>query len=342
MQVEPTARTRAATVNPYTTPVIPKVRFERFVDYPSQRSGWAYAQRALAPLTHDGANAILLDTMIERNFARELPLALRESRIPYRQPWLGFVHVPPGIPSWQDDSKSLLRIAALDAWQNSLPHCRGLITLSRDLRDWVADQVPGVPVLALHHPTELAERTFDFDTYLQHGQPIVQVGWWLRRLASIHFLPLPPVRKQLLIPTIAEVRPRFDAALDAECRQSGAPPLAHWAASIVPRLVNDDYDALLARSIVFLDLYASVANNAVIECMVRHTPVLINRQPSPVEYLGEEYPFFFENLGEAAAKAADPDLVLATHRYLAARDTSFLTGEHFCRTLAESALYRSL
>jgi len=321
--------------------VIPKVRFERFIDYPAQRSGWAYAQRSLTPLLNDGPEAILLDTMIERNFARERPLAVSEGRIPYRQPWAGFVHCPPGIPPWLDESKSLVRIATLRAWQESLPHCRGLITLSRDLRDWVQTQVPQVPVLALHHPTAPAERLFDFDAYLRHGQPVVQVGWWLRRLASIHFLPLPRARKHLLIPADAAGRPRFDAALEAERRQSGAPPLAQWDTNIVPRLVNDDYDALLARSVVFLDLHATVANNAVIECIVRQTPVLINKLPGPVEYLGDEYPLFFENLDEAAAKAADPDLVHAAHRYLAARDVSFLSSETFCRTLAESALYRS-
>jgi hypothetical protein len=321
--------------------VIPKVRFERFVDYPAQRSGWAYAQRSLKPLIRDSADALLLDTMIERNFARELGLAEREQRIPYRRPWAGFVHSPLDVPAWQDASKSLRHICTLAPWIESLPQCRGLITLSRDLRESVSALVPGVPVLALHHPTEFSDRTFDFESYLQHDQPVVQVGWWLRRLASIHFLPLPVSRKHLLIPVEDARMPRFTAALEAERVHTNAPSFAEWNTNIIARLPNDDYDALLARSVVFLDLHSAVVNNAVIECMVRRTPVLISRLPGTIEYLGDDYPFYFESLEEAAAKAADPDLVLATHRYLAAKDISFLSGETFCRELAASAMYAS-
>lgn len=321
--------------------MIPKVRFERFIDYPAQRSGWAYAQRSLARLTHDDVGAVLLDTMIERNFARELELAIRERRIPYRQPWAGFVHAPLDVPDWQDTSKSLAHISTLSAWRESMPHCRGLITLSHDLRDRVSEQVPGVPVLALHHPTERSDLTFDFESYLQHGQPVVQVGWWLRRLASIHFLTLPSHRKHLLVPVGPGQMARFLDALEAERSHSGAPPFGQWNANIIPRQENAQYDALLARSVVFLDLHSAVVNNAVIECIVRRTPVLISRLPGAVEYLGADYPFFFENLDEAAAKAADPDLVLAAHRFLAAKDISFLAGETFCREFAESAMYQS-
>lgn len=321
--------------------VIPKVRFEQFIDYPAQRSGWAYAQRSLAPLVSDAPDAILLDTMIERNFARELDRATHERRIPYRQPWAGFIHAPPDVPHWQDASKSLRHIATLEAWQQSLPFCRGLITLSKDLRDWVSEQVPGVPVLALHHPTERSTLTFDFDAYRRHGQPVVQVGWWLRRLASIHFLPLPKSRKQLLIPVGEDRMPRFLKALESERLQTGAPVFQQWDTNVLPRHDNADYDALLARSVVFLDLHAAVVNNAVIECIVRGTPVLINRLPGAIEYLGHDYPFFFESLEEAAAKAADPSLVLHAHQYLAAKDLDFLSGDAFCREFAESAMYQS-
>jgi hypothetical protein len=99
---------------------------------------------------------------------------------------------------------------------------------------------------------------------------------------------------------------------------------------------------LLAGSLVFLNLLGSVANNAIIECIARATPVLVNPLPSVREYLGEAYPLYYETMEEAAAKASDPTLVLAAHEYLRAIDPSFLSGETFCRELAESALYQSL
>ena len=62
----------------------------------------------------------------------------------------------------------------------------------------------------------------------------------------------------------------------------------------IDHLDNNDYDVLLSQNIVFLDLYDTSANNAVIECIARGTPLLINRHPATIEYLGEKYPFYFD------------------------------------------------
>jgi len=318
----------------------PKLTFEQTIVYPFQRSGWQFAQVALAPLIKP-SGGVLFDTMVERNFARQLDSALAEGRVPYRQPWVAFVHVPPDIPAWFDQRKSFFRIRETAAWRESWPLCRGLFTLSRPMRDFLAGQVD-VPVVALHHPTEIPELRFDFDRYLAAGQRIVQVGWWLRRLAAIHYLPLPRARKAFLIPQAGVGLNRFDPVLEAEREHAGAPPVTEWDVQWIPYQSAADYDDILASSVVFLNLYGAVANNAIIEAIVRATPVLVNPLPSVREYLGEDYPLYYDTLDEAAAKAADPALVRAAHLYLRAKDLSFLSGETFCRELAESEIYRAL
>lgn len=322
--------------------MVSKLQFERRVVCEHQRSGWAYAQNALGGLVSEHPDAVVLDTMVERNFAREFDAALAEKRIPYRRPWAGVIHVPPDLPPWLPDTRKSPRVIfQTRQWQESLPHCVGLITLSRSLRDWVQSQFPWLPVLALHHPTEFTSRTFSFDSYMQAGQPVVQVGWWLRRLASIHFLDLPKQRKSLLVPHAASCMARFLAAIEAERAQSGAPRVDEWNATILPRLSNEAYDELLTRSLVFLDLHGTSANNAVVECIVRRTPVLIRRHKALEDYLGAAYPLYFDDLDQAAAMAADPQAVLAAHQYLSAMDIGFLSGESFQRGLAESEMYRS-
>jgi len=100
---------------------------------------------------------------------------------------------------------------------------------------------------------------------------------------------------------------------------------------------------LLSQNIAFLHLYDSSANNALIECIARATPVLINPLPAVLEYLGPDYPFYFHTLAEAARKAEDTSLVLAAHEYLrqpALRQK--LTGEYFLRSLVHSEIYRQL
>ncbi|MFN8643026.1 MAG: hypothetical protein U0802_15745 [Candidatus Binatia bacterium] len=59
------------------------------------------------------------------------------------------------------------------------------------------------------------------------------------------------------------------------------------------------YDRLLSEN-VFLDLLDASANNSVIECLARDTPLLVNRHPAVVEYLGPDYPLYFDDLAHAA------------------------------------------
>ncbi|GAG25573.1 unnamed protein product, partial [marine sediment metagenome] len=79
------------------------------------------------------------------------------------------------------------------------------------------------------------------------------------------------------------------------------------------------------------------------ECIVRNTPILINPIEAIVEYLGEDYPFYFNSLEEAAQKAENFDLVYKAHRYLIDHPIKKkLTGEYFRESFINSSIYRSL
>lgn len=64
-------------------------------------------------------------------------------------------------------------------------------------------------------------------------------------------------------------------------------------------LNNDDYDNCLKKNIVFLNLIDASACNTILECIVRCTPIIINKIDPVVEYLGEEYPLYYTNIAEA-------------------------------------------
>ncbi len=313
------------------------------IDYPHHRSGWPYAIRALEPLLTTAGDSVLLDTMIEKNFYSRLGEAEAAGEIPYLKPWIGFVHNPLEQPEWFAPDKSLLVISKLRSWRQSLPYCRGLITLSRWLREQIRPLVE-VPLLDIKHPTETPAVKFTIEKFLQNPQPrLIQVGWWLRRLCSIYRLPARRLKRTLLLPHVLEEdKLRFSKALEAERRLNGIPPLEQWDIEIMPRQPNETYDELLSRNIVFLHLNPCGTSNAVIECIVRHTPVLVNPQPSVVEYLGPSYPLYFETLEEAAAKAEDFNLLRQAHEYLVELPKDDLSAEYFCRSLAESDLYRNL
>jgi hypothetical protein len=62
---------------------------------------------------------------------------------------------------------------------------------------------------------------------------------------------------------------------------------------VIEHLCDSDYDKLLSENIVFLNLIDASAVNTVIECIIRNTPIIINRRPAIVEILGSEYPLYY-------------------------------------------------
>lgn len=304
--------------------------------YGRHRSGWIYAVGNLRPLhTRWG---VRLDSFIERTFAWSVGHAL-----PHREPWVGFIHIPAGIPSWFQGYQSNESIFRTPAWRESLPLCRGLFTLSASHREDLAAKL-ATPVESLLFPTETPELTWSWERFRANAdRQVVQIGWWLRRLHSIYRLPACRYRKVFLCTTSFD----FSEILAAEREILVADGLfedgMYRTATRLGGLSDAEYDRLLSENLVFLDLYQSSANNAIVECIVRNTPVLVNPLPAVVEYLGPGYPLYFRGLDEAAAKAEDMDLVLAAHRYLAALDIKErLTGGYFLKSFAASGIYRSL
>ena len=112
---------------------------------------------------------------------------------------------------------------------------------------------------------------------------------------------------------------------------------------VVSRLSDADFDALLAENIVFLDLYDSNANNAIVECIARATPLLVNSLPAVVEHLGPDYPLYFDSLSEAAEKTLDTKLIYEAHLHLKNCQTRHkLHPEYFLNSVTESEVYQQL
>jgi hypothetical protein len=94
----------------------------------------------------------------------------------------------------------------------------------------------------------------------------------------------------------------------------------------------EEYDEFLSQNIVFIDLFDAAANNTVLECIVRKTPLIVNRLPGVMDYLGENYPLYFSNLDEVSSLLQEEKL-LEAHEYLKTIDTKPLEIDYFIRKL---------
>ena len=52
------------------------------------------------------------------------------------------------------------------------------------------------------------------------------------------------------------------------------------------------------KNIVFINLIGASAVNTVIECIVRNTPIFVNRLPAIEEALGSNYPLLYNDISE--------------------------------------------
>jgi sulfotransferase family protein len=298
----------------------------------AHRSGWSYAVQSLERL-HD-EDAIFLDTFIERTFAWP------GHREPILRPWVGVLHVPPTGPDWFLGEQSNDAVFNSELWKASLPFCRGLFCLSSYHKRHLEKRLE-LPVDNLIHPTETPDELWDPKRFRENrNRKVVQLGWWLRVLHSIYELPDVGYEKVFL-------RARADQAFQLSLARERELHLKlglfelpmEKSVTHVDFLENSEYDRLLTENVAFIHLYDASANNAVIECIVRNTPLLVNPIPPVIEYLGTGYPLYFSSLDEAASKLSNTALILQAHEYLKEHPIKQkLTGSYFAMSVEASRL----
>jgi len=348
-----------------------KVRFRRRYQRTHHRSGWRYAVEALHPLHND--RGVRFEDFVEEPFAWQhrhcgqrsgaqilqailtqdhaAPVSSEETGVlPIREPWVGILHNPPAMPPDFHPAESPQAIMRKAVWRESLDSCVGLFALSRYAADWLR-AATGKPVSALVHPTEIPDTVFDFHAFLANeDKQVVQVGWWLRRLRAIYDLPLAAgnalgYRKLRLVPEFFSGADQYlNQLLAAEMPEpSTSPGGAQHNTRECRHLPDPDYDRLLSRNIAFIQLYDASANNTVIECIARGTPVLVNPLPAVREYLGEDYPLYYDNLEQAAEKALDVSRLQAAHQHLLANPLRRHFGaDSFRQQFLDSEVYALL
>jgi len=269
---------------------------------------------------HDPNGVLFIDYLEE---------VIREGRI-IPEPWFGVTHNVLRHPF--DFIRKLYgpvvdidleRMVNQGAWQANMERCRGLFCLCRDNADYLRARVQ-VPVFSVIHPTGQPDCYFTFEKFAENpNKMIFLVGHWMRNFQAFYDLQTPWKKVMFCVPTTCNYW-----LLDAIIPPNGT--VERWE-----RQSDQQYDMLLSRNLVFLNLFDCAACNTVVECIVRNTPVLVNRLPALEEYLGPGYPFFYSDLDEARGMSADLSLVKRTHEYLVALPKERFAPDYFARSVVD-------
>jgi hypothetical protein len=285
-----------------------------FVGDGFHRSGWPVAMRHLH--VHHDPEGVRFDDFIEQTLLYPKPERCRA----VTEPWFGIFHHPPNAPEWYDIH--LQHLWDRDAFVQSLPFLRGAVVLSEYLRGYLLEKLPGVPVLTVKHPYDLHEQV---PMWKPGSRRLLSLGWFLRDTRLLWRIP-DSVEKIRLCPE----KPHIQKWEQNVCRHLGAGE--HDGVECLGYVPNKRLDQLLASSIVVSWMLDCSAANGILDCIRRNTPVFVNRHPAVVEYLGADYPLYYEEPGEILGRLQEAE---QASEYMANMDKSWMDGESFARRVSE-------
>lgn len=112
--------------------------------------------------------------------------------------------------------------------------------------------------------------------------------------------------------------------------------------TILEHVSDEEYDNLLNSNIIFLNLVTASAVNTIIECIVRNTPVIVNRIIEIEEVLGKEYPMFYDNIDDIH-DLLTYDKIIETHYYIKEKiKHDVYKLDYFIDSFVNSDIYRLL
>jgi hypothetical protein len=202
-----------------------------------------------------------------------------------------------------------------------------LYTLSNSHKEYICKTYPFFKnkIMSVYHPIDLnveKDKLFDYQKFLIKKR-FVHIGWWLRNFKTFINFKQPSNFSKMII-----VKDDF--------KQSWEHFVQNYDISniiIKENLSNSQYEDIFKSNCIFIDLEDCVANNTILECMKFNTPIITRRHPSIEEYLGKDYPLFFDNENELSMLSKDETkleyLILKAHNYLTNMDKLHISLETF-------------
>ena len=294
-----------------------------------QRSGWNIICQELKGINSD--KGIYLDATLENSFQWKYELYEFNGHVPYLFPWAGFFHNPPNTPSFYEKRSKHFITGMEDnisskQFISSIDYCVSLFTLSPYLAKSLKDRLE-VPVRAIKHPILENNVPMWNPEAAWREKELAMLGYWYRKFSNFTKLRT-NFKKSFLGGRVAELKYWLNLEkLHLNLNFNENDFMFHSPFNI------PDFDDKLTKVVVFLDFWDTAFNTSVMDCISRNTPMIICKHEGVMDYLGKDYPLYFESLEEAEYLANNFDKIVEGHKYLENMDKSDLTLDNFLKTL---------
>ena len=251
--------------------------------------------------------------------------------------WAGILHCTPNTPPYLKEI-DLEEMFNNENFIKSLYNCVFIISLSENLTKYLLKKIKcelnlNIPIYTLFHPVVSDNiPLFDMQKFIiNENKILIQIGQQMRKMTSIYLLNTLSCNKLWLTGT-----KKMDKVKDLLEKEINFLNIDRNLLNMnIPMYYTEtfeEYDELLSNNLVFVDLFDAAANNTVLECIIRNTPIFINKINSVVEYLGEDYPLYFNNL-EEVVHLVNTQKIEEAHNYLKSMNKEKFTVEYFINKL---------
>lgn len=216
------------------------------------------------------------------------------------QKWIGIIHCTQKTPEYLNNV-NISFLFEKPRFFKALKECVFILVLSDYVAEYLREKFQefghDIKVYVLKHPVvDEGIPLFTIEKWKNNkNKTLVQVGQQLRKLTSIYTVKT-DLKKLWLTGTKNLIDSR--KKLQQEIEYFGINDINVDFVKMHYTNTFEEYDKILSENIVFVHLFDASANNTVLECIVRNTPIIINKLPAVVEYLGEDYPMYFTDLDE--------------------------------------------
>lgn len=252
--------------------------------------------------------------------------------------FIGFMHVPLSVGDFTIMGKPFHK----DILEMLKKKCLGLFFLSETEKNryekYLRSMGVNIPCEALIHPAQdLSSYSFNWEEFSKN-RVLLNSGKFGRKIYSIFSLKVPSNYTKSVVPWTEKKQ----AQLIREKERGLYTEIDIDSVKLIHLLPYSEYLKFYTNSVIYLDLYDVVACNTVVDCIATKCPIILNRLPANEEYLGKDYPLFFDSPDEVHDMLCDDELLLSAHRYLREMDKSKFTPRYFVDSFFNSKIYRGI
>ena len=254
--------------------------------------------------------------------------------------WVGIIHFVPNLPHFLN-YEDISNIIENDDFKSSLGKCKMLIVLSSYLKHYLKKKFPDLNIKYIKHPIENIKTKFSIEKFIENeNKCLVQLGYQSRIVSTIFRIKTKyekiilagrkeknvdvfnRVKKELSYLNISDLTVKLDDIKQKYFKK------------------NSEYDDFLTKNICIIPLWNASANNSILEIIEMNIPTFVTKMVSTIDYLGKEYPMFYNDIEEINIILEDTVkfniLLVDTYHYLKNLNKNDIRYQYFNSELLRS------